>query len=93
MWNEDVHISNLGLEICQLLLDGRIFLAHLLILGLPLITLALEGLDLALEVAGFDVGLAESICTVSMGNENEDMERSEAEDLKARSHERKSGDG
>ena len=35
-------------------------LRQFLMLGFPLVALLLEGLNLALEVAGLDVGLAES---------------------------------
>lgn len=40
-------------------MEGGVLLGHLLVLGLPLVTLGLESLDLALKVAGLDVGLAE----------------------------------
>lgn len=43
----------------QILLQLGVLLGHLLVLGLPLITLRLEGLHLALVVAGLDIGLAE----------------------------------
>jgi len=51
--------ANLSLKIVQFLLEGRVLLCHFLILLLPLIAFLLESLDLALEVASFDVGLAE----------------------------------
>ena len=50
---------DLALEILQLLLHGGVLLGHLLVLGLPLIPLLLEGLDFPLEVSSLDVGLAE----------------------------------
>lgn len=55
-----LHVANLGLEILQLLLDCSVFLGHLLVLGLPLVAVLLECLDFAFEVAGLDIGLAES---------------------------------
>jgi hypothetical protein len=48
------------LEVLQFFLDGGIFLGHLLELLLPLVTVLLKGLDFALEVAGLNIGLAES---------------------------------
>lgn len=54
-------VANLVLEILQLLLNLGVLLGHLLVLGLPRIALLLESLDLALEVAGLDVGLAEPV--------------------------------
>ena len=52
-------VANLLDEVIKLLLGVGIFLGHLLVLGFPLVAGCLEGLDLALVVAGFDVGLAE----------------------------------
>jgi hypothetical protein len=52
-------VANLLLEVLQLLLDEGVLLGHLLVLGLPLIAIGLEGLNLALEMACLDVGLAE----------------------------------
>jgi hypothetical protein len=51
-------VANLLLEVIQFLLDGSVFLGHLLEFLLPLITVLLEGLDFTLEVAGLDIGLA-----------------------------------
>ena len=51
--------ADLGLEVLELLLDGGVLLGHLLVLGLPLVALALEGLDFSLKVAGLDVSLPE----------------------------------
>jgi len=51
-------VVHLALEVLQVLLDRGVLLGHLLVLGLPLIALLLEGLDFPLEVAGLDVGLA-----------------------------------
>ncbi len=53
--------ANLGLEVVELLLQSRVFLCHLLVLLLPLVTLLLESLDLALKVSGLDVGLSEPV--------------------------------
>ena len=53
-------VTNLRDEIIELLLRRGVLLRHLLVLGLPLVALVLEGLHFALEVACFDVGLAES---------------------------------
>jgi hypothetical protein len=57
--NSDV--ADGDLEVVQVLLQLGVLLGHLLVLGLPLVTLRLEGLDLTLIVAGLDVGLAEPI--------------------------------
>lgn len=62
---DKLDVANLGLELLQLLLEGVVLLRHLLVLGLPLITLVLKGLHLSLEVSGLDVGLSEpreSLC-------------------------------
>jgi hypothetical protein len=56
----DLHVANLRLEVLQLFLDGGVFLGHLLVLRLPLVTLLLEGLHFTLEVSGFDISLTES---------------------------------
>jgi hypothetical protein len=45
----------------DLLLELAVLLVELLVLGLPLVTLVLKGLDLALEVAGLDVGLSQPV--------------------------------
>lgn len=55
----DLDIADFLLEIIQLLLEGRVFFGHLLVLGFPLVSLVLEGLYLAFKVAGFYVSLAE----------------------------------
>lgn len=53
-------VTNLCLEVVQLLLHCGVFLGHLLVLRLPLITVLLKGLDFAFEVASLDIGLTES---------------------------------
>lgn len=53
------NVANLVLEVLQLLLQGGVLLGHLLVLGLPLVAVGLEGLDLSLEVAGLDIGRSE----------------------------------
>lgn len=45
----------------QILLQLGVLLGHLLVLGLPLVALRLEGLHLALVVAGLDVSLAKPV--------------------------------
>lgn len=55
----NLDVADGDLEVVQVLLQLGVLLGHLLILGLPLVTLRLEGLHLALVVAGLDVGLAE----------------------------------
>ncbi len=52
----DLDGVDLVLEVVELLLHGGVLLGHLLVLGLPLVALLLESLDLPLEVAGLDVG-------------------------------------
>jgi hypothetical protein len=54
-------VANLGNEVVELLLGEVVLLGHLLVLGLPLIAGGLQGLHLALVVAGLDVGLAEPV--------------------------------
>lgn len=58
-------VTDLGDEVVQLLLRVGIFLGHFLILLLPLFRGLLEGLDFALVVACFDIGLAESDLSLS----------------------------
>ncbi len=48
--------ANLDLELLELLLNLGVLLSHLFVLGFPLVPLSLEGLNLAFEVAGLDVG-------------------------------------
>lgn len=55
----NLNVSNLVLELLQLLLQIGVLLCHLLILLLPLVAFILKGLDLALEVAGLDISLSE----------------------------------
>ena len=55
-----LHVSNLLLEILELLVNSCILLGHLLVLGLPCITVLLERLNLALEMSSFYISLAES---------------------------------
>lgn len=57
----NLDVGDIGLELLQALLYLGVLLGHLLVLGLPLVALLLEGLNLALEVAGLDVGLAEPV--------------------------------
>jgi hypothetical protein len=62
---DKLDVANLGLELFQLLLESVVLLRHLLVLGLPLVTLVLKSLHLSLEVSGLDVGLSEpreSLC-------------------------------
>lgn len=57
----NLDVADGDLEVVQVLLQLGVLLGHLLVLGLPLVTLRLEGLDLALVVAGLDIGLAEPV--------------------------------
>lgn len=57
----NLNVSNLVLELLQLLLQIGVLLCHLLILLLPLVAFILKGLDLALEVAGLDISLSEPV--------------------------------
>ena len=52
-------VTNLRNEVVELLLGVAVLLGHVLVLLLPLVGGLLEGLDLALVVAGLDVGLTE----------------------------------
>jgi hypothetical protein len=61
---------DLVLEILQLLLHGVVLLGHLLVLGLPLVALLLEGLDLALEVSSLDVGLPQPVVEEAVSKES-----------------------
>ena len=54
-------VANLGDKVVELLLGEVVLLGHLLVLGLPLIAGGLQGLHLALVVAGLDIGLAEPV--------------------------------
>lgn len=54
-------VADRHLQIVQLLLQLRVLLGHLLVLLLPLVAGRLQGLHLALVVAGLDVGLAEPV--------------------------------
>ena len=56
-----LNAANLNLKFLKLLLHGLVFLRHLLVLGFPLVTLSLEGLHLALKVAGLDIRDTKSI--------------------------------
>lgn len=56
-----LNVADGDLEVVQILLQLCVLLGHLLVLGLPLVALRLEGLHLALVVAGLDVGLAEPV--------------------------------
>ena len=55
------NVANLCLEVFQLLLHSGVLLGHLLVLRLPLVTVLLESLDFAFEMAGLDIGLTESM--------------------------------
>ena len=55
------NVANLCLEVFQLLLHSGVLLGHLLVLCLPLVTVLLESLDFAFEMAGLDIGLTESM--------------------------------
>lgn len=55
-------VTDLLDKVLELLLGVFVFLGHLLVLGLPLVSGLLEGLDFAFVVAGLDVGLAEPVC-------------------------------
>lgn len=57
-------VTDLVLQLFQLLLESGMLLGHFLILLFPLITLLLESLYLALEMAGLDVRLSEPITDV-----------------------------
>jgi hypothetical protein len=54
-------VSDLILELLQLLLQVRMFLCHFFVFLLPLIALILEGLDLALEMSGLDISLSKPV--------------------------------
>ena len=54
-------VANLGNKVVELLLGLVVLGGHLLVLGLPLVARGLEGLHLALVVAGLDVGLTEPV--------------------------------
>lgn len=56
-----LNAANLPVKFLDLLLELAVLLVELLVLGLPLVTLVLKGLDLALEVAGLDVGLSQPV--------------------------------
>lgn len=57
----NLDVADLVLEVLELLLEGLVLLGHILVLGLPLVSLVLQGLHLALEVAGFYVSLAKPV--------------------------------
>lgn len=54
-------VTNLRNEVVELLLGVAVLLGHVLVLLLPLVSGLLKSLDLALVVAGLDVGLAEPV--------------------------------
>lgn len=54
-------VTDLLDKVVELLLGVGVFLGHLFVLGFPLVSGLLEGLDFAFVVAGFDVGLAEPV--------------------------------
>lgn len=59
-------VANLGNKVVELLLGLVVLLGHLLVLGLPLVAGGLQGLHLALVVAGLDVGLTEPASYMSV---------------------------
>ena len=61
-WCSDV--TNLRNKVVELLLGGIVLCVHLLVLGFPLVAGGLQGLHLALVVAGLDVGLAKPADTM-----------------------------
>lgn len=54
-------VTNLRNEVVELLLGVAVLLGHVLVLLLPLVGGLLKSLDLALVVAGLNVGLAEPV--------------------------------
>lgn len=54
-------VADGDLKVVEILLQLGVLLGHLLVLGLPLVALRLEGLHLAFVVAGLDIGLAEPV--------------------------------
>lgn len=60
------NIANFLLEVLQLLLHSSILLGHLLEFRFPLITVLLESLNFAFEVAGLYIRLAESVDFISI---------------------------
>lgn len=60
-WNllfKNLDAAQLALQFLQFLLQIRVFLGHLFILGFPFVALLLESLHLAFVMAGFDIGLS-----------------------------------
>jgi hypothetical protein len=55
------NVTNLRNKVVELLLGVAVLLGHVLVLLLPLVGRLLECLDLALIVAGLDIGLAEPV--------------------------------
>ena len=53
-------VAHALLQFLQFLLEVGMLLGHLLVLVLPFVAGLLQCLDLALEVTGLDIGLAES---------------------------------
>lgn len=60
-------VSDLILELLQLLLQVRMLLCHFFVFLLPLIALILEGLDLAFEMSGLDISLPKPIMKLLAG--------------------------
>lgn len=54
-----LNVADRDFEIVEVLLQFGVLLGHLFVLGLPLVTLCLKCLHLALIVAGLHIGLAE----------------------------------
>lgn len=56
-----LNVPNLQLKVLEFFLDLGVFLRHLLVLFLPLVSCGFESLDFAFVVACFDIGLAEPV--------------------------------
>lgn len=52
-------VANLSNKVIKLLLGIGIFLCHLLVLGLPLVSCCFQSLDFTLVVTSLDIGLTE----------------------------------
>lgn len=61
MQDRSLDVTDLCHKVVELLPGVGVFLGHLFVLGLPLVTRSFESLHFALEVAGLDVGLAEPV--------------------------------
>lgn len=63
----NLDVSDLVLELLQLLLQSCMFLCHFFIFLLPLIALILEGLNLAFEMSGLDISLSKPVIKMLAG--------------------------